>query len=88
MKRRAYSNEKANAQYLHAVARAKERYDLDLYEQLYRTFVNKVKKGETTLLFRQSARVSVRLLEHLDHTYKVVYDHHRKTIVTFLPLGE
>lgn len=77
---------KIQNQIYHARRRAKERYNLELTQDLHRLLVRKIQDQRGTYLGRRSKRTSVWEVTHLKQTYKVVYDKIRKVIVTFLPV--
>lgn len=76
---------KAKGQRIHAKRRALERYDLDLNRHQMDELVRMIQRGQGRLLEKQSLRVSTFELNAFDKILYVVYDKHRKTIVTFLP---
>lgn len=75
---------KTQSQIIHAQRRAYERYDLKLSKDSYNELINLIREGKAVTLYRQSNRVSVKMLEHSGKELYFVYDSHRHTIVTFL----
>jgi hypothetical protein len=71
-------------QRLHAKKRALERYGLDLTDDLY-TELNSL-AASASVLIRQSNRLTIRRIFFKEFPIRVVYDSHRKQIITFLPL--
>lgn len=76
---------KAQAQRIHATKRAEERYGMTLTRDMHHQLVKMIQSGKSTVIERQSLRVSVHELMIEDEPVRVVYDRIRKTIVTFLP---
>jgi len=79
---------KKKAERIHSKRRAKERYNLDLTQDIRDRLRGKIKKQKGKFLYRKSLRVSVWEVEHENKLYKIVYDKLRKEIVTFLPNEE
>lgn len=77
---------KKTAQKLHAKKRFAERVGGTkiLADEIYNRVLNMVKNKNTTTLYKQSNRVSIRLAEIGEKKYWFVYDKLRKSIVTFL----
>lgn len=75
--------EKTFNQRLHAKKRAFERYGLDLTNELYAEL--NTLAASATVLERQSNRLTIRKIIFKTYPIRVVYDSHRKQIVTFLP---
>jgi hypothetical protein len=77
---------KRQAQRLHAKRRAAERVGVNLNHALHTELVQAIQGGQATFIRRQSHRVS-----HFDvvlptgQTARVVYDRHRKALITVLP---
>jgi hypothetical protein len=75
--------EKTFGQRLHAKKRALERYGLDLTDEFYAELNSLA--SSAPVLERQSNRLTIRKFFFQNHPIRVVYDSHRKQIVTFLP---
>ena len=75
---------KQENQRFHARQRARERYDLEFTDPVRSTFLARIHRGETTVVARQSLRVTVHDVRYNGQTYRVVYDANRREIVTFL----
>ena len=75
-------------QRIHTKQRAKERYNVQLTCKDIQTIVSKIKTShkDTTFLKKQSNRVSLWKVIFKDQIFRVVYDKHRKNIVTILPI--
>jgi hypothetical protein len=77
---------KREAQRRHAKRRAAERFGVNLNHALHTELVQAIQAGQATFVRRQSHRVS-----HFDvtlptgQTARVVYDRHRKVLITVLP---
>ncbi len=78
-------NYKAIAERRHASRRARERYDLRYNRHDRHDIVQQIQTGRAKFVERQSGRVSVFDITHQGVSARVVYDKHRKEIVTFLP---
>jgi hypothetical protein len=78
---------KQKAQRLHARRRALERYGMEVGNGTRQQIINAIRQGRSTHVESQSHRISVHdvTLAHEELTVRVVYDKHRKEIVTFLP---
>jgi hypothetical protein len=76
---------KKAAQRDHARRRARERYGVDVPAALRDTLLAMIRKGQCTLVEKQSNRVSVFDIKHDGATYRVVYDRNTKELATFLP---
>ena len=73
---------KRKAQRRHAKRRARERLGIRLHDDLLIKMVRRIQAGEMEFHSRQSNRVS-RYMDRIDGEHVlVVYDRHRKTIVT------
>jgi len=79
---------KKKAEQIHSQRRALERYDLDLTSDVRDALRGQIKKQKGIFLFRESRRVTVWEVAHLEKKYRVVYDKLRHEIVTFLPMAE
>lgn len=76
---------KKQAQKRHAIARAGERYGLDLTPSQLKAAIRKIQQGEARFLWKQSLTRSVFIVD-IDTTPCVaVYDPSRNSIRTFLP---
>jgi hypothetical protein len=76
--------DKAKAQRIHAKKRAKERYNLDINKELYRSFIDRVHDGRRIEVFRQSRRLVCYKIWHDEKDIYFIFDQNRNTIVTFL----
>jgi len=77
---------KKKAQRKHAQRRACERYGLTFGPETHAKLCTQIKNGRAIFLERQSLRVTMFAVYHDGQWIPVVYDTHRHTIVTFLPL--
>lgn len=77
--------EKKLAQRVHAKRRAEQRYGISMNRDSLRQLIVQIQAGKARVLERQSLRVSVLELCIDGNPIPLVYDHKRKTIVTFLP---
>lgn len=75
---------KRAAQFEHARKRAMTRYGLRLTKHVHDTIVALIHVSGSTLVKRQSNRVSVHDVTLDEETYRVAYDCQRKVLVTFL----
>jgi hypothetical protein len=76
---------KATTQKRHAKIRAIQRYGFGLTDELLKEIVGKIHRGETRLIDKQSLRVSIHAVMVEGREIPVVYDKHRKTVVSLLP---
>lgn len=72
----------------HAMQRARERYGLVYDRDLRAQLIGIIRRGEATMVERQSNRVRVFDLPFEGRTVRVVYDKERGEIVTFLPVED
>lgn len=79
--------DKADAEYHHAVKRARERYGVDLRQPDYDRLVKAIQTNRAQFVERQSNRVSLWVVRHAETPMVAVYDTHRHMIVTFLPFA-
>lgn len=79
------NNSKRTAQRKHAVQRAKDRHNIDLTPEDFTKIKDMIESGLSELLEKQSHRVSIRKITLNNKEYVIVYDHNRKTVVSFLP---
>lgn len=75
---------KRAAQFEHARKRAMTRYGLRLTRAVHDHFIKNIHVNGSTLVERQSHRISIHDVKLNDVTYRVVYDSTRKVLVTFL----
>lgn len=73
------------AQFLHARARARERYGLFLKWEDVDRMVRAIQQREAVLVQRTCRRLSVWDVPHSGRTCRVVYDRRFRNLVTFLP---
>lgn len=79
---------KARAQTRHARVRALQRYGIELGPAGRAEIIRAIQGGRSTVVERQSRRVTVHDVELEGGVVRVVYDRQRKTLVTFLPSDE
>jgi hypothetical protein len=70
----------------HTIQRAKERYGLRLDDRAIREIIGIIQNGNGHLIEKQSNRVSVYIVYFREKYLRIVYDHNRSNLVTFLPL--
>jgi hypothetical protein len=80
--------DKRNAEILHAIRRARERYGLELSVADIEGLARMIQKQATRRVRAVSNSRVIHELECRDRTVWVVYDKKRHTLVTFLPRGE
>jgi hypothetical protein len=87
--RRRETDDKGEAQRRHARKRARERYGIDLDDELLAAWVAAIQDKNPSITVRPLGRESTRLthfaVTHDDIEVPVVYDKQRKQIVTVLP---
>jgi hypothetical protein len=66
----------------HAKARATQRLDINLHQNLHEQIVKDIKEGKLKHLVKQS---STRKIYEYNDEYNIVYDKARECIVTFIP---
>lgn len=76
---------KAKAQRRHARVRAMERYGMELGPATRGRIIDAIRTGRSSMVERQTLRVSVHDVTIDERIVRVVYDRRRKEIVTFLP---
>lgn len=76
---------KKQNQYLHAKRRFKERFGISLQHNRLQRIVRDIQEGRSVVVEVQSNRLTVHKIVIDDTTVCVVYDKHRKNIVTVLP---
>lgn len=69
----------------HARKRFKERYGISAGTKFINQIICQIRSNRATLIKRQSLRVALYWVEISGTRYKVVYDRHRKMVVTALP---
>lgn len=79
---------KSKDQQKHFKRRALERFGLHVDKNQYAEIIRMIQAGEGKFVEKQSKRVTVWELEIDDETMRVVYDKHRKTVVTALWVKE
>lgn len=79
------SNQKRKAQQKHAVRRFAQRHGEFVGQDRFLEMVHSIQEGRATFIEKQSNRVSVFDVALGEKIVRVVYDKHRKTIVTALP---
>lgn len=75
---------KSKAQVIHAKRRAKQRYNISLNAGNYKALIKRVHNQKAQILYRQSLRISIKMIEYENKNLYFVYDNKRKKIVTFL----
>lgn len=80
--------EKRNAQILHAIKRARERYDLELSIADIEGIAKMIRTQNTKRVKALSNSRVVHELKYKSKTIRVIYDKKRHTLLTFLPRGE
>jgi hypothetical protein len=87
-KRHAHGS-KRESQLHHAQNRGWERYGLPLDAAGLDKVVRQIQSGQATFVGRESLRVSIFDVAMEGGTVcRVVYDRHRKSVVTFLPVAD
>lgn len=74
--------------YAHAKRRYQERYEIELTRSNYQQMVGMIRDGQGTLIKRDGARASIWIISFKGKEIKVVYDHAKQAITTFLPFDE
>jgi hypothetical protein len=80
----APKKDKAISQKIHALRRFRERYGQSLTEKQYKELCSLVMQGKTTVIEKQSLRVSRRKVTYNGIDIYFCYDHKRHKINTFL----
>lgn len=80
-------NAKKTAQRRHAKRRAAQRFGVNVGTETLRAAVTAIQSGQAKHIETQSNRISVHELEIHGILMRVVYDKHRKEIVTVLRPG-
>lgn len=75
---------KRKDQQRHTRLRALERTGLNITVRDQEQIVQKIQRGECTMVRKQSNRVSVFDVEYEETTLRVVYDRHRKSLATIM----
>lgn len=85
---RKKKSSKGKAQDRHASKRFLSRYDVELTIQLKNYLLKQIFRNESKVIDKQSNRVIIHEVKGFnDEKFQVVYDKHRKNIVTVLPEG-
>lgn len=79
-------NDKSAAQNRHATRRALERYGIELNSYKRQEIVSMIQTGQAECVRKQSHKVSIFSLQYENKEMIVVYDKHRKTLASFLPI--
>lgn len=77
---------KALGQGLHAIRRARERFDFSLDYATYQKIGDQIRAGNAKFVERQSNRISLFEVELNGESCVAVYDRKRHTVVTFLTM--
>lgn len=83
-KKKRKREDKAKTQKRHAKTRMLQRYGIGLTDEIYADFIHQINTGRAIFIERQSVRVSKFWVRFETQMIPVVYDRHRKTIVTVL----
>jgi len=75
---------KKDCQAIHAIRRLKERYSFVSGKKFLGRIVGKIRENNSQFIFKQSNRVAIHKVLIDEIEFFVVYDHKRKSIVTFL----
>lgn len=73
---------------MHAIKRAKERYDLDISRRDLKDMCIQIRSGHAIKLEQLSTARAEYIVKCQDKDVRVIYDKNKKSIVTFLPPGE
>jgi len=73
-------------QRIHAKIRALQRYQVQLNREDLRKMIIQIKLGRVLNSRKVTNRLSEKLIIYQGNTYRLMYDHTRKNIATFLPL--
>lgn len=73
---------------LHAIVRAKERYNTKINKAKAKRIVDTIRRKRCKELHTDKNGYKIFLVHFRNHYYKLVFDHGSETIVTFLPLRE
>jgi len=79
---------KRKMQKIHAKSRFFERHDILLTKDLHKELINNIQNGKAKFVKKQSNRVTLWDIDFTDKLIRVVYDKHRKLIITTLPVQE
>lgn len=83
-RRKRHKEDKAKTQKRHCKTRLLQRFGEVLTEDVYQDFIYQIQTGRAEFIERQSVRVSKFWVDLKGQRIPVVYDRHRKTIVTVL----
>lgn len=81
------NNNKSKTIYCHANRRCKQRFNVSLKRSEQRSIVSLIQQSKAVFIERQSNRITLWLVNYKEKAMRVVYDKHRKLIVTVLPCG-
>lgn len=84
---RKIKNRKKQDQMHHAQQRFFSRWDVDLTKELHDHFVDEIQKHKARLLYKETNRLSIYLLQYESKNIPAVYDNQREQLVTALPEG-
>lgn len=73
---------KKECENIHAKSRIRERFGINMGKKLHQTFINSIQNGKAKFIRRQSNRVTVWQVEYNEDVLTLVYDKHRKQIIT------
>lgn len=76
---------KTENQKRHAKRRALQRFGIELTDEKRQNILNQINSGKSRLVRRQSHRVAIHEVTLDGVLIHVVYDKHRKEVVTLLP---
>lgn len=83
----AFMSSKKKCQIIHAIRRAKERYDINLRREDIKEIVKLIQNNDSQSLVKRSNRVTIHEITYLNKVFIVVYDSLRKNIASFLSLN-
>lgn len=83
-RRKRHKEDKAKTQKRHCKTRLLQRFGEVLTQEVYEDFILQIQTGRAIFIERQSVRVSKFWVDLKGQQIPVVYDRHRKTIVTVL----
>lgn len=78
-------NEKKKAERLHCKRRFKERWDIDLTDEIRDMLEHQIRTGDSNFIRHESNRVSIHEVYYDYNFYRVVYDKMREAMITVLP---
>lgn len=76
---------KREAQNIHAIKRARQRYKVELTLDDLKQIANKIRKGKSTFVESSTLRVTKHLVTHKGIVMVVAYDKYRNAVCSLLP---